>query len=134
MVTSKLSPKDKAADLRLKREYYPLGGLAEYNKVLKFQGGNCAICKTPVPTGKPRLSVDHCHTTGLLRGLLCWKCNRAIGVFRDNVELLIAAAEYLKVPPVSAVFGTSRFTAPGRVGSKKRAKALKLLVQAAKSI
>lgn len=123
MATSNpLKGKERAADLRLKREYHT--SLAEYTKVFEFQNGRCAICKRPVPTGKARLAVDHCHTTGLLRGLLCWKCNRALGVFRDNLELLIAAAEYLKFPPFTAVFKKSRFTAPGRVGSKKRAKLL----------
>lgn len=121
--SKKLSPRNRAADLRLRRTYHI--SLGEYTKVYLYQNLRCAICKKPVPTGKPRLAVDHCHTTGLLRGLLCWKCNRAIGVFRDNVELLIAAATYLQNPPFTTVFNGPRYTAPGRVGSKKRLKLLK---------
>lgn len=101
--------------------------LEEYNAVFKHQGLRCAICRKLVLTGKARLAVDHCHTTGLLRGLLCWKCNRAIRVFMDNQELMISAAEYLKTPPISVVFKQDRFTAPGRVGSKKRAKLLRIM-------
>ena len=42
------------------------------------------------------LAVDHCHKTGKVRGLLCTRCNNALGAFKDNVELLMTAAEYLK--------------------------------------
>ena len=114
--------KDRAADLRLRRTYGIT--LAEYEEVFKHQKRKCAICKRPVPTGKSRLAVDHCHTTGLLRGLICWPCNRAIAVFRDDVHRLQAAVEYLLSPPFSIVLNGHRYTAPGRVGSKKRAKLL----------
>ena len=123
------SAKDRAADLRLQRTFGIT--LAEYNLILKYQKDQCAICHSP-PNGR-RLAVDHDHITGALRGLLCMLCNRALGRWRDNDLNVANAAVYVKMPPVSAVFGTTRFTAPGRVGSKKRAKALKLLVQAVKS-
>lgn len=54
------------------------------------QAGGCKICNR---TG--RLFVDHCHTTGRVRGLLCPKCNSAIGLLRDDPKLCLAAAEYL---------------------------------------
>lgn len=111
---------ERAADLRLQREYGI--SLAQYNKVLKYQGGACAICRSP--PGRTRLSVDHCHRTGLLRGLLCHRCNRAIGHFQDSAEKLERAAHYLIVPPFHTVFGILT-TAPGRVGTKKRANMLK---------
>lgn len=114
--------KDRAADLRLQREYGIT--LAQYNKVLKFQDGVCAICERP--PGRTRLSVDHCHRTGLLRGLLCNRCNRAIAHFQDDASRLEKAALYLVVPPFHSVFGILE-TAPGRVGTKKRAKMLKLM-------
>jgi hypothetical protein len=42
------------------------------------------------------LAVDHCHTTGKIRGLLCSKCNPALGAFNDNIEILNSAIKYLK--------------------------------------
>lgn len=122
---TKLTKKNRAVDLRLRRNYGLT--LAEYTLVLKYQKGGCAICKRPASDFRNRFAVDHCHLSGLLRGLCCWGCNRAIGVFRDDVKRLKAAVEYLTNPPVTIVFGTARYTAPGRVGTKKRAKLLKAL-------
>jgi len=128
MPSKPLSPKDRAADKRLKSNYSGFG-LQHFATVLKFQKGVCAICRQAPVAGKARFSVDHRHSDGLLRGLLCWKCNRAIGAFQrfhpDAVELFRAAYEYLKNPPITAVFGTEWRTAPGKVGTKKRAKLLK---------
>lgn len=53
----------------------------------------CAVCGKP-PT-EQRLSVDHSHETGEVRGLLCNNCNSGIGRFKDNPETLVAAAVYL---------------------------------------
>lgn len=114
----------KAADLRLRRQYGI--SLEQYNKVFLYQKKACAICKIPHIPGKPRLSVDHCHLSGELRGLLCWGCNRKIAAFKDNIALLKAAATYLTKPPIRVVLGMV-FSAPGRIGSKKRAKLLKKL-------
>lgn len=84
---------------QLKKEY----GLTvdQYNAMREAQGGACAICGEDEPsehgrTGtKFRLSVDHDHKTGAVRSLLCQKCNRAIGLFGDNPELVQKAVEYL---------------------------------------
>lgn len=125
--TKRVSPKDQAADKRLQREYQIT--LGEHQKVFKFQNYVCAMCKQPVPTGKPRLAVDHRHSDGLIRGLLCWKCNRAIGAFHrffpDTIEMFQAAFEYLRNPPMTAVFKKERYCVPGKIGTKKRAKLLK---------
>lgn len=122
---------DKAADSRLKREYYVPGftfGLKEYNKLIQFQGGGCAICGKKAT--KIRLAVDHCHcgpNAGLLRGLLCMRCNRGYGLWHDNnIERLLKTADYLVNPPFSKLYG-NRFTAPGRIGTKKRKKLLERL-------
>lgn len=116
-----LSVKDKAADQRLQREYGIT--LDQYNAILKRQGGRCAICGQHSSVFKTRLSVDHCHKTGLIRGLLCMTCNRALARFKDDDRLLQSAAEYIKRPPALIELGET-FTAPGRVGTKKRAKLL----------
>ena len=66
------------------------------------QEGLCAICRKPetgtsgVKRTLRELAVDHDHTTGAVRGLLCHKCNAALGCFNDNIDLLEAAKEYLK--------------------------------------
>jgi hypothetical protein len=117
-----MEPRDKAADQRLRREYGIT--LDQYNQLLAHQGHACAICRTPVIPGKPRLHVDHDHSSGEIRGLLCWPCNKAIAAFRDDVARLQAAAAYVMSPPVRDVLGPT-FTVPGRVGTKKRAKLLR---------
>lgn len=75
--------------------------VAEYNAMLLDQGGVCAVCGKDEPnehgrTGKKfRLSVDHCHETGSIRGLLCQRCNRAIGLLGDDPTLMRKAISYL---------------------------------------
>ena len=66
----------------------------QYYELLRSQGGVCAICLKTCLTGQ-RLSVDHDHKTGLVRGLLCHNCNHGLGKFKDDPELLLAAAKYL---------------------------------------
>lgn len=68
----------------------------QYNRVLKRQGGACAICKQPEINRA--LAVDHeINDSGiLLRGLLCTNCNTGLGKFKDNIEFLQAAIDYLK--------------------------------------
>lgn len=70
--------------------------IEDYHEMFKKQEGRCRICKKHQSEEKVALSVDHCHTTGKVRGLLCMGCNTAIGSFKDNLELLTAAIEYLK--------------------------------------
>jgi formate dehydrogenase maturation protein FdhE len=71
--------------------------LLEYQKMFDAQNGVCAICGSP--PGKKSLAVDHCHSTGLIRGLLCSMCNRSLGGFRDSQELLASAIRYLEKKP-----------------------------------
>ena len=67
----------------------------DYAELLTKQNNCCAICKGQ-PTGRYKVfHVDHCHTTNKVRGLLCQKCNHALGLFNDNVSLLEKAIEYL---------------------------------------
>ena len=71
----------------------------EYNNLLLRQDGRCAICRkqetSRTKNSIRRLSVDHCHETNQVRGLLCKRCNLAIGQFEDNWMLLDNAIEYL---------------------------------------
>jgi len=65
----------------------------DYDRMLTEQNGGCAICKRP-PTNK-RLAIDHCHTSGKVRGLLCGPCNVSLGAFNDDPRVLLEAAKYL---------------------------------------
>jgi len=67
---------------------------SDYNLLYNQQNCECAICHKKVTDRK--LSVDHDHKTGLLRGLLCTKCNWALGLFCDSAENLRSAVEYLE--------------------------------------
>lgn len=58
------------------------------------QNGVCAICRHECERGRA-LSVDHDHCTGQIRGLLCSNCNLVLGLFGDNPELFMAAADYV---------------------------------------
>ena len=67
-----------------------------FNTFLAFQDGRCAICKTDKPGGRNnRLQVDHCHKTGRVRGLLCWGCNKALGMAGDDLTGILRFVRYL---------------------------------------
>ena len=73
----------------------------QYDVLLESQGGKCAICRADnngiaVSGRQIHFAVDHDHNTGRVRGLLCTKCNHGLGEFRDNVERLHAAIQYLE--------------------------------------
>lgn len=70
--------------------------LNDYNVMFKKQKGVCAICKQPETVKNYFLAVDHCHKTGKVRGLLCLRCNRGIGLLKDDYEILKSATKYLK--------------------------------------
>lgn len=82
-------PMQKNATLKYK---YGLT-LEEYQTMFDRQNGVCAIC---IGTEEGRmLAVDHCHETEKVRGLLCGACNRGLGLFGDNPEVLQRAKEYV---------------------------------------
>jgi hypothetical protein len=85
--------------LKTALSYYKITA-ADYNKMLLEQDGLCAICAMPERYkdrngATIRLSVDHCHATGKVRGLLCGHCNQAIGKFKDDISVLRKAIDYL---------------------------------------
>lgn len=79
----------------LKRKYSMT--LEDYNQLSEDQNHTCAICYTEETSQRNNfLSVDHDHLTGRVRGLLCNTCNRALGLFNDNIELLNNSIKYLE--------------------------------------
>jgi len=74
--------------------------LGEVEEMFLEQGGKCAICKQEGfkmrDVHKSSLNLDHCHDTGLVRGLLCHNCNRALGLLKDDKNILSNAIEYLE--------------------------------------
>ena len=90
--------KQCAKNSALKRKYGIT--LIEYHKMLEEQKGVCKICGKPSTAkdrygGVKKLHVDHNHKTGEIRGLLCVKCNQAIGLFGESKEVLQNAIFYL---------------------------------------
>lgn len=77
---------------RIKKEY----GIFEeqYFSLLKSQDGKCKICRIYVEQHFS-LHIDHCHKSKKVRGLLCSKCNQAIGLFGENINTMKAAIDYL---------------------------------------
>lgn len=68
----------------------------DYKELLRKQEGKCAICgATKANNFRDNLYVDHCHSTGIVRGLLCTRCNSCLGLFQDDVSILEAAIRYL---------------------------------------
>ena len=74
------------------KRHYGLS-LAEYESMLEEQNNCCLICDAEFTE---TAHVDHCHTTGQVRGLLCPFCNRGLGHFRDDTELMQKAIAYLE--------------------------------------
>lgn len=66
----------------------------QYDEMLSLQGNVCAICKEKNKSLKRPLVIDHCHSTGKVRGILCYGCNRAIAIL-DNADKLKTAMQYL---------------------------------------
>jgi hypothetical protein len=84
--------KTKERNRRYQRKY----GIttAKYDELAAKQNGVCALCKRP-PTAKKRLVVDHNHSTGMIRGLLCDACNRALGLIEVRIGSMIPIYFYL---------------------------------------
>lgn len=67
-----------------------------YQQMVEQQGGVCKICGRPPSDRWKRLHVDHDHSTGKVRGLLCHKCNTAMGNFNDDTDVMRLAIRYLE--------------------------------------
>jgi len=93
---------EKRAEIRARKRMNDLMrryGLTveDYDRMLDEQGGTCALCsRLPEKERYGRLSVDHCHDTGKVRGLLCNSCNYAIGILGDTADHVGRAVTYLE--------------------------------------
>jgi hypothetical protein len=72
-------------------------GVTEYRRIAREQGQKCAICGTK----RRQLLVDHCHSSGRIRGLLCHACNQGLGNFKDNIAWLLKAIKFIVGSPRS---------------------------------
>lgn len=90
-VEARAKRSEKARWARIKKEY----GLTECDviQMLEKQKCRCLICSINIQSG---YHIDHCHATNKVRGLLCQKCNQAIGLLKENETLFFRAAEYIK--------------------------------------
>ena|SRR6266567_3265051 len=87
----------------------------QWLRLWDFQGGKCALCNRPLL--KPL--TDHDHKTGLIRAILCFRCNSSI---RENVtiDFLQKLIMYMLNPPASVALGGPHYGFPGRVGTKRQ--------------
>lgn len=89
----KYSLREKDRKLRLKYNIT----LDQYDIILEQQDYKCRICSKPhLYEKRTNLFVDHCHKTGVVRGLICNSCNKGLGDFKDNIDFLEKAIIYLK--------------------------------------
>lgn len=84
--------------LRNRRASWRASGIDpdQAERLLTSHSGRCALCNADRPGGKGDWHVDHNHETGIIRGILCAACNKALGMFKDNPAVLRRAAEYLE--------------------------------------
>lgn len=66
-----------------------------YEKLFRQQGGACGICGVLQSNLKKALCADHCHKSRVVRGLLCFNCNRGLGLLKDNPKFLLLAAKWV---------------------------------------
>ena len=107
MAAKKMRYLDNGGREKVRKQYYENGGKErqsawrreqkygitqeQFDGMVLAQNGRCAICKKA-----PKVfSIDHCHSNGQVRGLLCNKCNVAIGLLNDDTEVIASAARYL---------------------------------------
>ena len=89
---------------RMKLHHYGISR-QQYEALLTAQGGVCAVCKCSPDSERclhGHLVVDHCHTSGDVRGLLCSRCNATLGESMDNVSTLQALIQYIQSPPAKS--------------------------------
>jgi hypothetical protein len=93
-----------------------------FEAMLAAQGGRCAICTSDVPGSARTWVLDHDHGSGRARGVLCQRCNRGLGLLRDDPAVLEAAVRYLRQGrhPRSAALGVAAQGDPSRYRGHRR--------------
>lgn len=66
-----------------------------YYKIYRAQDGRCAVCGITEEQNGKKLAIDHCHRSGVVRGLLCAKCNWIAGLMEDSPEIALSMLQYL---------------------------------------
>jgi hypothetical protein len=98
-VREKTNKPDQAHNRHLRNKYNGLT-VTEYREQIKLQDNRCAICLLKNPKGPKNrirfLDVDHCHITGINRGILCFNCNQLLERAQDSITILENAIFYLK--------------------------------------
>lgn len=96
--------KYKEMNARWRKFWLKKYGLTEemFDEMLEKQEGRCAICRR-IGNGSVRFHVDHDHSSGFVRGLLCTSCNQGLGSFKDNPDFMLSAIEYLRSRKVITV-------------------------------
>ena len=84
-------------DQILRRQYGI--SMKDFDGLAEFQGGKCAICFKSLDSINRRANIDHCHDTGVVRGILCSGCNTGLGHLGDNIQGLKRALYYLENTP-----------------------------------
>lgn len=139
-----MAENEKARAKRL-MDNYKLS-IEQWMAVDRYQRGKCAVCGRPCSTGR-RLAVDHDHFTGLVRGLLCSKCNPLLGKLENAfvrygmhkqfgvtlIDVVRGILAYLMAPPATSALGGEHYGYSGRIGTKKHRKTLKKLAGEAKA-
>jgi hypothetical protein len=91
--------KDKVKNFYKKANYKRYYGISleEVNEILFKQNFKCSICKSllNVNNGEKGFAIDHCHKNKEVRGILCMHCNTGLGLFKDNIFIMIKAIVYL---------------------------------------
>lgn len=77
-------------------ERYKAASKETRSRLFIDQDKACAICRVDLRTQKKAGAIDHCHTTGIIRGMLCLNCNLGLGLFKDRIDVLEQAIEYLR--------------------------------------
>jgi hypothetical protein len=125
---------DKARAKRLMDNYKLTA--AQYDTIYSHQGGACYACQQPEPVAGRRLAVDHDHANGLIRGLLCSRCNPVLGKLerafvRFGLSKILGLTvtvwlsrmgRYVDTEPATKALGYQHFGYPGRVGTKAHRK------------
>lgn len=106
-VTHWRAKRSERKDVSWERRLITIYGITadEYYAILEAQGGKCYICQRATGLGRKRLSVDHCHKTGYIRGILCSFDNRLLGHARDLIDFFQRCIDYLRNPPAYAIIG-----------------------------